>query len=463
MTPLIFDEFSSADKEAWKSQAIRDLKGKDFDQSLKSKLWDKIELEPFYTKEDLVGLPQFPPNCFEKANDLPGFPARTWVNYVSIYPNTTNAQVLEALAKGATGLIIQIGGDENLEAQLKGVQAEFISILIQPMGAPMGALQSFLTWIETQSVDPSRLSGGLLWSPMDRVFEGKSLEDAMNLCQQIVGSSPKSASFCPFLLNFSRYAETGASGLDELIFGFGELIELLDQCGMAAQRIFERLGIFTAVGSPHFPEIAKLKSIRFFAVELALQYGVDLRPESVFIFAKTSHWTKSTLDANTNLIRQTYEAMAVILGGANGLLVSPLQDQVAGELESRIARNVSSILTHESYLDQVVDPAAGSYYLESLTAQILGKVRAGIENQEENGGWKAAFDSSQIHEKLRYSRTQQQQAVASGENPKIGVNKYPASSKLRYDLPFTPIEEESKQLKSSRASYLVELQKQKEA
>lgn len=460
----LFEDFSPTNKEAWVNQAIKDLKGKDFSQNVTAKLWEEIEIAPFYTREDLAGLPKLPENCFENVSDFSGFPSRNWVNFSAVYPKASNKEVLNALGNGTGGLILHLDGNENLDQLLKGVQAEYISILIKPLGDPSLALKSFLTWAESIGVNETKLNGGMLWSPMDMLFdEGKSLDEAIRVLKAVIASSPKSRNFHSFHFNFCRYAEAGATGLDELIFGFGEMIEMIDQSGIDPLVFFEKSGIFTAVGDLHFPEIAKLKAIRFFASELASQYGIDGNPQDIFIFTKTSDWSKSTLDTYTNLIRQTYEAMAAVLGGASAIWVAPLQQERATELELRIARNVSSILVHESCLDKVADPSAGSYYLDFLVSRIMKKTKEGLQNLEAKGGWKSAFEKNQIQQNVRESRTKKQNEMLSGKASKIGVNKYPASTALKNDLDFIPLHEELKELKPSRASYLVELQSQSEA
>lgn len=259
-----------------KSGKKKDLKGKDFKQSLTTKLWEEIEIEPFYTKEDLAHLPEIPKNCFEKASDFSGFPSRNWVNFSAVYPKTSNKEVLNALENGASGLILYLDGNEKLDHLLKGVQAEYISILVKPLGDPLLAMKSFLTWTESTGINEMEINGGMLWSPMDLLFSGeKSLDQAIQILKAVIASSPKSKNFHSFQFNFSRYAEAGASGLDELIFGFGEIIELIDQSGIEPKVIFEKSGIFTAVGDLHFPEIAKLKAIRFFLLP-SLLFNMEL-------------------------------------------------------------------------------------------------------------------------------------------------------------------------------------------
>ncbi|HSF55873.1 MAG TPA: methylmalonyl-CoA mutase family protein [Algoriphagus sp.] len=464
MISTIFSEFSPSNKEAWKNQAFRDLKGKDFDQSLKSLLWDKIEIEPFYTQEDLIGLSKLPELSFENDTTEPDFSPRNWVNFAGVFPGSSNKEILNFLQNGANGLILHLKVDENLDEKLKGVQPEFISILVKPLGDPVLVLEEFLDWVRKTGLDAMKLTGAFLWSPMDLLFdEGKSWEEALATFRKVIVIVKDFQNFHPFAFQFGRYADSGASGLDELIFGFGEIIDLIGHSGIEPEKILRKGVFYSSVAESHFPEISKLKAMRFFAAELAFQYGVNLNPADITVFVKTSDWSKSILDPNNNLIRQTYEAMAAVFGGVNGLWVKPLQEEKASDLELRIARNVSSILVHESYLDKVPDPAAGSYYLDKLISQIMDQIKSGLQDLEEKGGWLAAFNSRELHSQVRESRLNQQNAVLSGKISKIGANKYPASDRVKNSLGVSLIEEKDFELKPSRASYLVELQHRKEA
>jgi methylmalonyl-CoA mutase len=119
-------------------------------------------------------------------------------------------------------------------------------------------------------------------------------------------------------------------------------------------------------------------------------------------------------------------------------------------------------LNYEAFFKKVSDPAAGSYYLDTLISHLMDEVRGGLKQLEESGGWLEAFQSRMLHQRVRKYRQKQQNAVFSGQISKIGVNKYPASEKLKNNLEFSPVSEKDYELKPSRASYLVELQNQTE-
>jgi methylmalonyl-CoA mutase len=148
--------------------------------------------------------------------------------------------------------------------------------------------------------------------------------------------------------------------------------------------------------------------------------------------------------------------MAGILGGGNSIWVKPTEGKNASILEKRIARNISSILKEESYLDKVMDPAAGSYYLESLQNEIEKEVITSLQELEEKGGWLKSFENRALHADIRNSREAAQKKVLSDSSIKVGVNKYLAKGKLENHLPFEPIFEKDFELLPNRATYLVE-------
>ena len=123
-----------------------------------------------------------------------------------------------------------------------------------------------------------------------------------------------------------------------------------------------------------------------------------------------------------------------------------------------MARNVSSILKEEAHLDKVIDPAAGSFFLEELIFKIQEELKSGLRKLETEGGWLFAVESGTLHQKVRSSREKAQNELIEVKRTKIGVNKYPASDGLKYNLEFEVFEEKSFQLNPTREAYLIELQ-----
>lgn len=461
MTQKDFYTFPPSTKDDWIGQVKTDLKGKDFETTLASTLWDKISIQPFYTVEDLACPKQ--EFKFHENSEIPGMSPRIWNNLVAVFPENekeTNEEILHALQNGADGLVLFLEGKENLNQLLKAVHTEFISTNFLPTGETIQFFHLIQEWIESISLKTEMLTGAFLWNPCDELFHsGENLDSAIDQAAKAITDFKDFRSFHPMTINFSRYANAGATGIQELTYGLGEVIELIDKLSKRAispTQVFENLAFHTAVGDSHFAEIAKVKALRKLIVELAGNYGVKIQMEDIHIITSTSSWGKSLLDKNTNLIRQTYEAMAGILGGGNSLWVKPAEGKNASALEKRIARNVSSILKEESYLDKVMDPAAGSFYLEKLQDQIVNSVIKGLQELEENDGWLASFKNRSLHTTIRNSREITQKKVLSDAYIKVGANKYLAKGKLENHLAFEPIVEKDFELLPSRSTYFVE-------
>lgn len=457
MTEDLFPEFDSASKSDWIAQASKEIKGRDVLATLTSKLWDTLELKPFYTQEDLSS--PTVQHRFHPLSEMEGFPPRRWQNMVSVLPGDTNSQILNALENGAEGLVLHLNGFEDLAELLSGVLPQYISIFVVPVGNPVLALKAFLEWAEAIDASSESITGGMLWAPSDLAFDqNESFGLGAEILSELLEMTEPYPGFKAFCIKTSRYSESGGNPLDALVFGLGELVELVDLMDVNPGVIFSKVFLEAAVAENHFGEIARLKAYRMAFSQLASLYALELNEEEVSLFCKTAHWSKSILDANTNLIRQTYEAMSAVIGGANWLWVEPFQEENCSEQDRRIARNVSSILREESYLDKVMDPAAGAFFLENLTGDIVTYLKNQLSILESKGGWSKAFQEGEIHSLVRQQRQKIQNQVIENQSIKIGVNKYPVPANIQFDFAWEPFEEKMHELKPTRAAYLVEHQ-----
>lgn len=461
MTEKDFYPFKSTSKIDWKSQIEKDLNGKDFNQTLVKTIWDEIQQQPFYTSEDLIE--KALQNRFSPPTEIPGLPPRTWSTTVSISSSndkTENKEILAALENGADAIVLELERDPNWSELLKDVLLPYIHIFIKPLQNAGVIFLSFSKFIQQMDLNQSNLHGGFLWSPTGGLLESNGdFAKKIALTQQAISDWKEYPSFYPICVSFSTYRNSGGTGIQELNFGFGEIIEIvssLTDLGIEAKTCFENIMIHSAVAEEFFPEIAKLKSLRNLFSSLAKQFDVETSPENLHLICSTSSWSHSYLDKNSNLIRQTYEAMAGVLGGSNSIWVIPTESEKADTLEKRIAKNVSLILKEESYLDKVVDPSSGSYYLESLEAKICAIVQSNIANLESKGGWLKSFQTKELQKSIRETRVLIQNQILNEVLVKVGANKYQPSKKLENNLEFQDFLEEEFQLCPTRASYLLE-------
>ncbi|SHO65229.1 methylmalonyl-CoA mutase family protein [Algoriphagus zhangzhouensis] len=461
MTEKDFYPFKTTSKIDWKSQIEKDLKGKDFNQTLVKTIWNEIQQQPFYTSEDLKEKPI--QNRFSPPAEIPGLPPRTWSTSVSISPSndkTENKEILAALENGADAIVMELDRDPNWSELLKDVLLPYIHIYLKPLQNAGVIFLSFSKFIQQIDLNQSDLHGGFLWSPTGDLLETNGdFEKKIALTQQVISDWKEYPSFYPICVDFSTYRNSGGTGIQELTFGFGEIIEIvssLTDLGIEAKTCFENMMIHSSVAEEFFPEIAKLKSLRNLFSSVANQFDAKISAENIHLICSTSTWSHSFLDKNSNLIRQTYEAMASVLGGSNSIWVIPTVGENSNTLEKRIAKNVSLILKEESYLDKVVDPSSGSYYLGSLESEICGIVQSNIVNLESKGGWLMSFQTRELQTSIRETRVLIQNQILNETLVKVGANKYQPSKKLENNIEFLDFQEEEFQLSPTRASYLLE-------
>jgi len=461
-----FYDFPPQAKSDWEERVKKELNGKSLEETLDTVVWDELILQSFYAKEDLPET--INTSIFHRSTDLPGTSPRIWNNLVSIFPKDereTNQELLNALQNGAEGIVLHLNGSENLNQLLKGVHTEFIQLYILPTADTARVFNQLREWLESIHLKPEMLNGGILWSPTDALFSGaKDLANAITIAQESFELFSEFPDFSPICIDLTKYANTGANGLQQLTFGLGEIIEIIDHFikrGISARTVFEKSTLHLAVANAHFPEIAKLKAVRTLFIGLAHTYGVPVNPEEISVIVSTSTWSKSLTDKNTNLIRQTYEALAAVLGGCNSLWVRSVAEEQATVLERRIARNVSNILREEGYLDKVMDPAAGSYYLENLQLEIEKKVISGLQKLEEEGGWLKKFEERELHNEIRKTRETSQKQVLDGKKIRVGVNKFLPAKNGAIEIELKEAKERDFELLPSQESYLVEIQNRK--
>ncbi|RPA70220.1 hypothetical protein EF405_02770 [Cyclobacteriaceae bacterium YHN15] len=469
MLKNLFEDFDPVSKDHWIEQALKDLKGKDFHQTLVTSTYDGIEIFPFYTPEDSQSFEYL--NTYQnKINpkpEIPGLSPRLWSNIfcpAETDPKIGNKLILEALLNGCDALLLDVSAKTDFEELLKDVEIPYIQLFLKPKtdANPVEVADNLVGWWTKTKWGKEQFNGGLLWDGISNLLHKKGqLKDQVISAKILLKNLEAFPNFSALTLNFSIYHEAGGSTLQELKYAFSAFIELLDQltdAGLEAEKVFKNTLLLLSVGSGYFEEISKIRASRIFFDSLAQLYQVSLNPEEIMVFCQTSTWTKSKIDAHTNMLRNTTEAMSAILGGCNALWVRP-HDEVLGipsGFSQRMARNVSNILKEESYLDKVVDPVAGSYFVENLTYQILKKLRSEVASLELAGGWWKIYSDHSLQQSIKACRKKRQEEVLNGDCIKVGANKYKSDSEVGRLGSKLNVEEADWQLISARETGLLD-------
>jgi methylmalonyl-CoA mutase len=229
-------------------------------------------------------------------------------------------------------------------------------------------------------------------------------------------------------LQVDYFGNRGATAVQQLAFGLNTAATYLGELPSAELPIADvaaALQVHVAVNPNYFMELAKLRALRRLWATLLHAYQLPATAAaSLKVFASTATWSQTTLDPHTNLLRVTTETMAAVLGGADAVSVTPFDGlyQTPNEFSTRIARNLPIILREETGLNRVVDPAAGSYYLETLTDELAQSAWALFQRIEAAGGLPAA--TRMVVEELHDAAQAQFRRIATGEQVVVGTNRF---------------------------------------
>jgi methylmalonyl-CoA mutase len=431
----LFSDFGSADKRAWEKQVSQELNGKPA-EGLRWKLPEGFSLDPYYTAGEVKSFTRLAPQA-----PLPEGEPRQWANMQLLLVKDValaNAQALEALNGGATGLYFDLTPHERVgdmvsfvSQLLKGVLLEHCSLAFRVQEFGSDLMDAYFQLAAAQGVAPQQLQGFLVQDPLGRLPE-TGLMDNDNLAswQQAIEASTAYPNFRCLMLDSRIFHNSGATASQELGFLLSLTAEALDRLtdeGLSPQEAFDNLGYSIALGSRYFVEIAKLRALRLLVAQMAWAYGLEnYRPEHLYVHAQTGRWSKTRLDSNTNLLRNTTEAMSGILGGCDALSVVPHDSllKTPDAFSLRMARNISTILQYEAYLGKVQDPVAGAYYPEQLIQNLLKEGWRVFLELEKEGGYARAVESGLVHDMIDAARKGRLEDISARRQRLVGVNAY---------------------------------------
>ncbi len=461
----LLGEFDSPSYEDWKAAAEALLKGAPFEKKLFTRTVEGITLRPIYTRESVEGLPHLA--------SLPGAPGSprggraagyldgAWDSLQEITvgrPSDYNRQLREGLSAGQTGVLLSTDGatavlrdpDEAREGEvgacglslprlddwkkcLDGVFAEAVSIHVRP-GCAMVPLAAFLAgWSAEAEADPSRIRGALHSDPIGHWMTCGSLPasypammDQLRLSWDILsGALPRfglvSCSGMPF-------HAAGGSAVDELALVLAESVEYLRQLGergVEPAHAAPRMMFQFSLGSNFFMELAKIRAARIAWSRVQEAFGLA-EPSPLRGVGRTGLFNKTVFDPYVNMLRTTTEAFCGVLGGLEAITVGTFDECVreSDAFSRRIARNTHTILAEECELARVVDPAGGSWYLESLTDEVLRAAWSRFQEIEAVGGIAGAFRSGKVAEICGASRGEHEKRLNGRRFSLIGTNVY---------------------------------------
>ncbi|MES9964653.1 MAG: methylmalonyl-CoA mutase family protein, partial [Candidatus Sedimenticola sp. 20ELBAFRAG] len=423
--------------EQWSKQAEKELRGRALDE-LTWKTPEGIDVKPLYTADDLVSvshtdsLPGFAP--FVRGPRATMYAGRPWT--VRQYAGFSTAEESNAfykrnLAAGQQGLSVafdlathrgydsdhpRVVGDvgkagvaidsvEDMKILFDSIPLDKVSVSMTMNGAVLPVMASYIVAAEEQGVSPEQLAGTLQNDILKEFMVRNTYiyppTPSMRIVADIIGYTAENMpKFNSISISGYHMQEAGATNVQELAFTIADGLEYVRAAidkGLDVDRFAPRLSFFFAIGMNFFMEVAKLRAARLLWAELMEEHFQPRDPRSKMLrtHCQTSGVSLTAKDPYNNVMRTAIEAMAAVLGGTQSLHTNSFDEALAlpTDFSARIARNTQLVIQEETGITKVVDPLAGSYYVESLTDSLVQEARKLIKEVEELGGMTRAVES----------------------------------------------------------------------
>jgi methylmalonyl-CoA mutase len=399
----------------WRDLAEKGLKGAPYDKVLLTQTAEGITLKPIYTQDDVKDIPFL--------HNLPGF--TPFVRNTSISGNTKqvwaiaqecdipdmelwNKALLEDLNKGQNTVYIKfddnasiakplndikanelgINGSpvyslNDLKKALQGISLEDVNINIEAYSAALATAAMIESIADKNNVDLKKVKGSISTDPIAILANNGSLpntwkqamDEMAELTRWAIDNAPQIKTI---MIDATVWNNAGASAVQELSYALSTAViyisEMLER-GFTIEQVSKNITFSFGIGKHLFMETSKLRAARYLWAQIIESFKGSEDSQKMYIFAKTSQYNKTYYDPWVNILRTSTEAFSAILGSCDALCINTFDSIVkrSDEFSRRIARNQHNVLLEEAHLDRVIDPAGGSWYVESLTNEICEK------------------------------------------------------------------------------------------
>lgn len=450
----LFSSFPPVSTERWMEKVTADLKGADFEKKLVWKTNEGFKVKPFYRMEDLENL--------KTTDALPGeFPylrgtrknSNEWLVRQEIKvacAKEANAKALDILNKGIDSLSFRVkaeGLDAGyIETLLKDIRVECVELNFSTCQGHVVELAGLLAeYFRKKGCDLTKLQGSINYDCFNKMLvKGKEKGDMVATAKALMEAAATLPGYRVLNVNALTLNNAGSFIYQELGYALAwgnEYLARLTDAGLPAAKIAKRIQFNFGISSNYFLEIAKFRAARMLWANIVASYTSKglCAPENkggedecrcaakMRIHAETSNFNLTLFDAHANLLRTQTEAMSAALAGVDSMTVTPFDKTYAtpDEFSERMARNQQLLLKEESYFDKVIDPAAGSYYIENLTVAIAKQAWELFLAVEEEGGFHASIKAGKVQAAVNESNKNRHKAVAQRREVLLGTNQFP--------------------------------------
>ncbi|MCK5764776.1 MAG: acyl-CoA mutase large subunit family protein [Bacteroidales bacterium] len=440
----LFSEFPPVSTSDWEAMIKKDLKGADYEKKLVWNTREGFNVKPYYRDEDLQGI--------DAAATLPGaFPfvrgnkvkGNDWYIRQNIRVNkveAANKKALDILMKGVNSLGFVLDDNkeyskEDLDGLCRNIFAEIVELNFVCGRQAENIAGLYLDLVQQYNRDFRKVHGSVNFDPLGRlVIKGNyydSFDEDFERCRRLINLTTNLPNFSVITVNGRNFHHAGSSIVQELAFSLAagaEYLTQLSERGLSVDKVATGMRFNFSIGPDYFMEMARIRAARQLWANIVKAYGPssdDIARMS--IHSETASWNITVYDPYVNMLRTTTESMSAAIAGVDSHIVRPFDGAFSkpDEFSERIARNQQLLLKEEVYLDKVADPAAGSYYIESLTDQMVQEAWKIFLEIEEKGGYIEAVKSGYIQQKVRGNAEAMDKAIATRKMSLLGTNQYP--------------------------------------
>ena len=441
-------EFPAISAKTWKEKIVADLKGADFDKKLVWRTSEGFNVQPYYRQEDLKGLKttvsapgQFPYVRGTKTHN-------EWAIRQNICATKNarkaNAKALDILNKGVTSLGFCLNAEKlsyrYIKTLLEGIKLDAVAINFNVCACKAPELANILVRLVGRSgYDFKAVTGSINVDPIkNMLLKGKPLTKEQ-VAEKIVATVKAAKTLVNFRVvgvNSVALNNSGAYCAQELAYALAwgaEYMTMMTEAGLPNYLAARSIRFNMGIGGNYFMELAKFRAARLLWAKIVEAYKAPVftaalkEAAKMNVSAETSRFNMTIFDAYVNMLRTQTETMSAALAGVDEIVVTPFDAtyEEPTEFAERIARNQQLLLKEESHFDKVVDPAAGSYYIENLTNSIAEEAWKQFLAIQEEGGMYELVAAGKVQEAMAATLKARLSDVAKRKEVILGSNQFP--------------------------------------
>ena len=444
----LFDKFPPVSTEEWRAKVETDLKGADFQKKLVWRTNEGFNVQPMYRAEDIKDL--------KTTDSLPGeYPyirgTRTdndWAIRQEIVVadcKEANTKAKEILNKGVNSLGFKLKknviNDGFINELLDGICLNAVEINFSCCpSCALDVTKALVAYIKGNNATDT-FHGSIGFNPFKRLLKhGLDFpKDIKSVAAEIVKAAAEVKNLRVIAVDSTMLNNAGAYIYQELGYALAwgnEWMSMLTEAGIEADEAARRIKFNMGVSSNYFMEIAKFRAARMLWAQIVKQYNPKCDCAcKMNVHAITSEFNQTIYDAYVNLLRSQTESMSAAIAGVDSITVTPFDKQykTPDEFSERLARNQQLLLKEESHLNRIVDPAGGSYYVETLTVSIANEAWKLFLAVEEDGGFYNQLKAGKVQKAINESCDKRHSDVARRKESLLGTNQFPNFNEMAAD------------------------------